>query len=424
VKLVQPGVRWPLAAALTAGVILGVTALAGAALLIVPGPDALAAAGLLGFIAVLAVAAGIWVGGREGSSAPWLGAVVALALASLFAEIWEIAPNFRGTGPGRALGVLLFLAEPGYLLGSVLAAAVLGRPPLERPRSAAVALAGAGIGLLLAGTYLVPRLPAGALFMGAAAVMAIAGWRQTRASPSGRRHGVHDRTILITGVGGAGQLGYALAESLAAAGARLVLADRSQEVEARARQLGEERAFGVAADLATEEGAAAVVRAALDRYGGLDGVVNAAGGLRVVSPLAETDAAAWEAEYRRNATTAHLVTRAALPPLRASRGAVVNLASPVVLRGAAESLGAYAAAKAAVVALTRTLAREEARHGVRVNAVAPGMIDTAQNRETAGADAGVSWVTREQVAHVIAFLLSDEASGVSGEVVHVLGEGV
>jgi NAD(P)-dependent dehydrogenase (short-subunit alcohol dehydrogenase family) len=110
-----------------------------------------------------------------------------------------------------------------------------------------------------------------------------------------------------------------------------------------------------------------------------------------------------------------LLTRAALPALRRSQGAVVNFASPAVERVPA-TLGAYAAAKAGVVALTRALAAEEKGHGVRVNAIAPGTMDTAQNRESMP---DARYVKRADVAEAALFLASRAAAGVSGEVLTV-----
>jgi NAD(P)-dependent dehydrogenase (short-subunit alcohol dehydrogenase family)/uncharacterized membrane protein len=415
----------PVTAATAAGLVLGIVGLAGAALLIVPGPGSLPATGLIAFVLLVATAAGVWVGVRERRAPPWAAAVLALAAAAFFAQIWAVEVGLRGSGPGRAIALLLFIAGPGYLLGAGLAAAVVTAGAASRAAAAAAGVAGAGAGVLLAAAYLVPRLPPAALFMGAAALVAATGWSQARgASPERRREGVRDRTIVVTGVGGQGQLGYFIAETLLARGARVVIADLSPTVAEHAAALGGERVAAVAADLATEEGAGRVVQTATARFGGIDGLVNAAGGLSVMLPLADTDAHAWAQEQLRNATTVHLVSRAALPALRERRGAIVNFASPVVLRGSGAGLAAYAAAKAGVVALTRALAVEERETGVRVNAVAPGMVDTEQNRAHADDPDSVKWVTREQVADVVAFLLSDAASGVSGEVVHVLGEGV
>ncbi|HSJ14340.1 MAG TPA: SDR family oxidoreductase, partial [Longimicrobiales bacterium] len=134
-----------------------------------------------------------------------------------------------------------------------------------------------------------------------------------------------------------------------------------------------------------------------------------------VRPAGETTLAELEREVQRNAGTMLVLTRAALPALRRSRGAIVNFASPTAARAPA-SLGAYAAAKAGVVALTQALAAEEKVHGVRVNAIAPGIMDTDQNRESMP---GSRYVRREDVAEVAYFLATRGAAAVSGEVVTV-----
>jgi NAD(P)-dependent dehydrogenase (short-subunit alcohol dehydrogenase family) len=151
---------------------------------------------------------------------------------------------------------------------------------------------------------------------------------------------------------------------------------------------------------------------------GLHALINVAGGLGVSGDLMDTSPDAWRREVQRNAETVLRMCRAALPLLRESGGAIVNFASPAGLRAAA-GLGAYSAAKAAVIALTRALALEELEHGVRVNALAPGMIDTAQNRRDAEAD--TVFVARDDVASVALFLAGPAARGVSGETIQVLG---
>ena len=108
--------------------------------------------------------------------------------------------------------------------------------------------------------------------------------------------------------------------------------------------------------------------------------------------------------------------------LRETRGCIVNFASPAGIR-AQPRLGAYSAAKAAVVALTRALAIEE-KQKVRVNAIAPGMIDTEQNRKSVENPDQVRWVSREQIASVVLFLCSDAAAAITGETIHVLGDGI
>jgi NAD(P)-dependent dehydrogenase (short-subunit alcohol dehydrogenase family) len=183
----------------------------------------------------------------------------------------------------------------------------------------------------------------------------------------------------------------------------------------------------VAADLADAAGAERLVVALRERWGRLDVLVNVAGGLTVMKSVAETEPAEWRREMDANAGTTYAVTRAALPLLRESGGAVINFASPAGERALA-GLGAYSAAKAGVIALTRALALEEGPRGVRVNAVAPGLVDTAQNREWAGDPDGTSgptperpMVRRDEVVNAVLFLASDAASGINGEVVRVLG---
>ena len=229
------------------------------------------------------------------------------------------------------------------------------------------------------------------------------------------------KAAIVTGVGARGQVGYAVAEALLRAGASVLVTGRSAELETLAHELAQHgNVLAMRADLTDGGGAQAVVAAAGEHLGRVDVLVNVAGGLSVIKPLAETADDEWTREIDRNARTTFLMCRAALPLLRQSRGAIINFASPAGVRAKA-SLGAYSAAKAAVVALTRALALEEARNGVRVNAIAPGMIDTAQNVESARDPSAVRWVTRQQIADVVLFLAGDTASGISGETIHVLG---
>lgn len=424
------------ASALTAavpGVALGVVGLAGSTLVLYTGDGFLGAVGFLMALAAAAGAAGAWVSLRDSrrrtTRSRWTATVVAFAAATVFVELWIIAsPELRGATAVSLLAVVFLVAEPAYVVGALLATLQarartvgagregggVGVPP------AVAGLLGLAGGILLSATYVVPKTGLGGAFLLAAIAVAAAGQldarRQAREPEEG---GMVGKVVAITGVGGRGQLGYALAEAFLGRGARVVVAGRRPEVEAHAAELAARgEVSAVVGDLTTAEGADALVAAAIERHGGLDVLVNAAGGLTLIKPLADTELAEWNGEIARNATTAYATTRAALPALRERRGAVVNFTSPAAARAPA-SLAAYAAAKAAVSALTRAVALEE-RGRVRVNAVAPGMMDTEQNRATAGDSA--RFVTREQVADVVLFLAGEGAAGITGQVIEVPGE--
>lgn len=419
-RFVLPGAILVVAAA------LGVSTTAGIALLLVPGPGALASGGMLLALSLGAVAAAFWVGLPADQSVStrgrWMAVILVFAAAGLFGDGYTEIRGIRSPGFWTAVAALLFLAAPAYTLGSVLTALA------ARFRgSAALALVGAALGTVAAATSLIPKIDPGILYFATGAALLVAGMAELRWTPAvaWREDGsMNDKVVLVTGVGARGQVGYALARAFLAQGARVAITDVRPEVESIAAELGRDgEVIGVLADLTDEAGAERVVAAVEERFGRLDVLVNAAGGLTVVKPVAETTAEEWEREVQRNTRTTFLMSRAALPLLRASRGAIVNFASPAAIRAVA-NLGAYSAAKAGVAALTRAMAAEEAANGVRVNAVAPGMIDTEQNRAAVPDPAAVKWVTREQIAEVVLFLASGAASGITGEVVAVVGEGM
>ena len=419
-------------AALAAGLALGGTMAAGNALLLYTGQGFLRAAGLLISSTIMAVAAGVWAGAPDPhgparsveSRGRWILAIVSLALGGAFAAFWVMRPDVREAAAGGALAVLLVLALPAYAAGALLLALhARERLPL-RPQDtgsvAAAGTAGTALGVLLATTILIQNLEAWGVFIAGAGLLILAAaleWQR-----AGARTGARDMTdhvAIITGVGSAGQVGYAIAARFIAAGARVVVTDRSPEVAELARSLGDADAVtGVQADLLVDEDVARIVSTARDRFGRVDSLINVAGGLSVMGSIAGTEPDEWREEFRRNSETALRMTRAVLPLLRESRGAIVNFASPAGAR-AVKELGAYSAAKAAVIALTRATALEEKAHGVRANAIAPGMVDTEQNREVSGDD--VAYVSRDDIASVALFLAGPDARGVSGETLSVLG---
>jgi NAD(P)-dependent dehydrogenase (short-subunit alcohol dehydrogenase family) len=215
--------------------------------------------------------------------------------------------------------------------------------------------------------------------------------------------------ILVTGA--AGVLGQAVITTLAAHGEAVIAVDLAPTIP----QVGQRLSFG-GIDLADPAAGAALIAQVGEPVTGL---VNVAGGF-LWETVAEGGWASWERMYRINVQTAFEATRLALPALRASRGAIVNVSAAATARAGA-GMGAYTAAKSAVSRLTEALAAEELANGVRVNAVMPSVIDTPANRrDMPDADPG-RWVTPTEIAEVVAFLLSPVASGVTGALVPVVG---
>ena len=229
------------------------------------------------------------------------------------------------------------------------------------------------------------------------------------------------KTVLITGVGKSGQAGEVVARWFAERGARLALVERTQETaEARAAELRaaghDARAF--ACDLTDPAAVATVAEQVGEQLGDVDAVVCMAGGFGMTGALDESDPAAWHKQIAINLTTAYVTTRAFLPALRRTRGAIVYFASAAALPGASGGgTAAYAAAKSGVVTLMRAVAQAERKAGVRANAVAPTAIRTAANEASMGGD--TKYVEREEVAAAVGWLCSAAASAVTGQIVRL-----
>jgi NAD(P)-dependent dehydrogenase (short-subunit alcohol dehydrogenase family) len=177
-------------------------------------------------------------------------------------------------------------------------------------------------------------------------------------------------SALVTG--GSSGIGLAIARMLRGEGYELTLAARTVErLEAAAAELD---AASVAVDVRDEAACTALVTAHLERHGGLDVLVNSAG-VGIAGRIGDMSAKQFDLQQAVNLRGAFLVTREALPALREARGYVVNLAS-IAGTIPTPGLASYGAAKAALIALTRSLDREEAASGVRVTALCPGFVDT------------------------------------------------
>lgn len=225
------------------------------------------------------------------------------------------------------------------------------------------------------------------------------------------------RIIAITGAAGA--LGSAVAEAARDKGHRLALIDHAAEA-CRAVPASETVLHLGGVDLTDAVQAAAAVDAAADRFGGLDALLNIAGGF-AWEKHEGGDWHTWHRLFLMNVQTASNMSRAAIPHLkRSAAGRIVNVGANAALK-AGLGMGAYAASKAGVHALTEALA-EELKGEVTVNAVLPSILDTAANRADMPKADFAAWVRPEELAAVMLFLAGEDASAVTGALIPVTGQ--
>jgi 3-oxoacyl-[acyl-carrier protein] reductase len=243
------------------------------------------------------------------------------------------------------------------------------------------------------------------------------------------------KVAIVTG--GAGGIGEAAAGAIARRKVRVAVADlrlsAAEEAAARLRAEGLD-VEPVAVDVGSETSVRAMVQAVLDRWGRVDILVNNAG-VESAKPFLEIGLEEYERVMRVNTTAVWLCCQAVIPGmLQRKSGCIVNVSSVAGQRGGGLlGTAAYSTSKGAVIALTKALAREFARHGIRINAVSPSltMTDFAKrqlDRLAPGTLERVIAMTpaqrvaqAEEVAAAIAFLASDEASFVVGHVLNVDG---
>lgn len=245
--------------------------------------------------------------------------------------------------------------------------------------------------------------------------------------------GVEGRVALVTGAGSAGGIGFATAQLLLAAGAKVAITSTTERIHERREDLGGDDGgtFSLPADLTDRDAVTGLVAAIEEALGPIDIVVNNAGMVQIgrnmpSGPLSETSDEAWRYGLDISLTSAFLVTRAVLPGMIARRyGRIVQMSSvtgPVV--GISGS-SVYAAAKAGMLGMTRALAIEVGRHNVMVNCIGPGWIETASTSEAeriAGRHTPVGRAgTPEEVGHLAVFLASEEASYITGQLFVVDG---
>lgn len=240
------------------------------------------------------------------------------------------------------------------------------------------------------------------------------------------------KVAIVTG--GARDIGRAVSETLAARGAKVAVnyfnneatgADTVKAIEANGGQ-----AVAIKGDMTTEAGVAALVNGATEAFGGgIDIVVNNAGGLIARKSLAEMDVEFFEHVMRLNLTSTFLVSKMAVPHM-SEGGSIVNLASLAGRDGGGPGAAAYATSKGAVMTFTRALAKELGPSGIRANSICPGMISTTFH-DTFTKDAvrtnvaGSTPLRREgqaqEVADLVAYLASSESSFITGASLDING---
>ena len=220
------------------------------------------------------------------------------------------------------------------------------------------------------------------------------------------------RRIAVTGAFGA--LGIATVQAALAAGARVVAIDRT---DAPGGGFGHATCLG-GVDMADARAAKEALATAAHALGGLDALVNIAGTFRYET-LADGNLDTWDLLYRVNLRTAVAASQAALEHLQAG-GRIINIGAASALKAGA-GIGAYTASKSGVMRLTEALADELKDRGITVNALLPSILDTAPNRADMPKADFDRWVKPQQLADVILFLLSDQASAITGALIPVTG---
>jgi len=227
-----------------------------------------------------------------------------------------------------------------------------------------------------------------------------------------------DRTVLITGA--AGSLGRVVANVFAKRGAHLVLVDLDQQALQKVFEQYQQHLLAPT-NLLDQAQVDATVRKAIERFGRIDVLANLAGGFRMGEPVHATSDANWNFLFDINARTLVRAVHSVVPHmLKQGSGKIVNVGAYAAQKGVAQ-MGAYVAAKSAVIRLTESMAAELRDKNINVNCVLPTIIDTPENRAAMPNADPSRWVAPQDLASVIAFLASDAARAIHGAAVPVTG---
>jgi NAD(P)-dependent dehydrogenase (short-subunit alcohol dehydrogenase family) len=230
------------------------------------------------------------------------------------------------------------------------------------------------------------------------------------------------KTVLVAG--GTGGLGNAVSLAFLEEGARVAVTYRKEEEYAALKKASGAKASaleGSLVDVTDERATAEFVAGLVARHGRLDGLVNTVGGYAGGITLWELETKVFDAMLSLNLRSGYALARAALPAMLKQRhGSIVNVAAKAAFDHGAGA-AAYAASKAAAVAMMDSLAADVKGTGVRVNSVLPNIIDTATNRRAMPNANFASWPKPDEIAQVILFLCSDNAAVVHGAALPVYG---
>jgi NAD(P)-dependent dehydrogenase (short-subunit alcohol dehydrogenase family) len=229
---------------------------------------------------------------------------------------------------------------------------------------------------------------------------------------------MNGKYVLITG--GTGGLGKSVTIRCAQLGAHITLPYRSNEEVRRLKEGMDEELLAqvttVRADLLKEQDILQVI----DQMPGIDVLIHIMGGF-AMGRTAETSLKDWQFQIDINLTSAFLMIRACLGTMQKQKyGRILTIGAKAAVDPPGK-MAAYAAAKAGLVGLTRSIAEEVKDDHITANVVMPAVIDTPANREAMGAEHAERWVTPESLAKVITFLASEAASDISGALIPVYG---